>query len=390
VNLLSRSRVRAIKIIDATAGFALCWILGYLRHLTGRPRVPAIIGPGKIRHILVIRPGGMGDMIMLLPAIRRIREEFPAAAVDFICERRNLEILRLAGLAENAIPYDAAPVRLMRRLRATAYDVAIDTEQFHHFSAVLALMSGAPVRIGFKINPHRNLLYTHLINYALDGYEGRQFMRLLAPLGIPDSGYRLDGILADAVPVAPPAVQTELAKLRAAGPFVVVAPGSSTIYKQWETDKFVRLVQALTRGRAVGVALVGGADAVKPASMVLKHTGDQQAVVMSLAGRLNLADTTAFLRQAQLFIGTDSGLAHLAVALGIPTVVIFGPSDHVKWGVDDERHAVVRKDMACSPCFIFGYHRLCRTFACMSAVEVEDVLAACDRLRRSGKAEAAN
>ena len=93
-----------------------------------------------------------------------------------------------------------------------------------------------------------------------------------------------------------------------------------------------------------------------------------------------MAETAGLVARSRLFIGPDTGLAHLAAAVGVPTVVLFGPGDHLKWGVSDATHAIVRKDLPCSPCSLFGYHKPCRTIACMKEIEVEDVVAACRQI----------
>jgi ADP-heptose:LPS heptosyltransferase len=93
-----------------------------------------------------------------------------------------------------------------------------------------------------------------------------------------------------------------------------------------------------------------------------------------------LTQTAALLSRAEVFIGNDSGLAHLAVALGTPTVVIFGPTDDRKWGITAARHAVVKTTTPCSPCFLFGFHKLCRTHECITGIGVEEVWAAFERV----------
>ena len=377
-------RVRLLKFLDGTAGLALCWVLGYARHaLVRKPHITSGFQGKAVSRLLVIRPGGMGDMVVLLPVLQRLESEFPGATIDLVCEQRNLGVLRLAGREQHALAYDAAPFRLLRHLLTHRYDAAIDTEQFHHFSAIMALLSRAPIRIGFKINPSRNLLYTHLINYALDGYEGRQFMRLLQPLGVVRAEYELEGVLArvaSAVELPSGALRDELARLSAGGAPVAVHIGSTTFYKQWGVSKFIRLVQTLTAGEGLGVVLVGGAEDAEAAAQILRYVDTSAGRVVSCAGRLRLGETARVIRMARLFVGGDSGLAHLAVAVGTPTVALFGPSDHLKWGLENGRHIVVRKDLACSPCFIFGYHRLCHTVDCMAEIAVEDVLNACRRL----------
>ena len=370
---MSSWRTRLLKTADSILGPAACGTLG-LAGLLSTHKTPSSTDPGDVRSILVIRPGGMGDMIVLLPALRMLRERFPDARIRLICEKRNMEVLRVAGMAELGIAYDRNPAGLLLHLARHRYDVAVDTEQFHHFSAVFAFLSRAGMRIGFKINPRRNPLYTHLTDYALSGNEGGEFMKLLEPLGI-DGEYRLAGALADADLELPIVVDAKLKNMFPEKPFAVVHPCGYTPQKRWPADAFACLVRRLREDHGMGSVLVGDRGDRAGAESIAGHVKEHHGDVLSCAGQLSLSGTAALIRKAGIFVGTDSGLAHLAVALGTPTVVLFGPSDHVKWGAENDRHAIVRKDMPCAPCFIFGYHKPCRGRECMTGISPADVLA---------------
>lgn len=364
-------RVRLLKILDVTVGFFLCWTTGYFLHLfrrnapagaSGMPRLDAI------RRILVIRPGGMGDMILLQPMLRTLRQRCPLVEIDLVCEKRNRDIPALAGQSGRVLLYDAHPFGLISALRRGRYDVVIDTEQFHYFSVMMAILSRAPVRIGFKINPGRNTLYTHLVNYDLEGYEAGEFMRLLVPLGIRDEAV-VKGCL------------TRPGRTEGRSGAVVIHVGASTRYKHWATGKFVDLVKRLAgaEGYASGpIILVGGRRETGLAGDISRQAGLGDRVKV-MAGSLTIPQTADLIGSASLFIGGDSGLAHLAVALGTPTVVMFGPSDHKKWGASGPGNVVVRTELPCSPCFIFGYHKFCHSIACMSGITVEHVMTAVRR-----------
>jgi ADP-heptose:LPS heptosyltransferase len=373
-------RTDLLKIADATVGAVLCRMLGRLHFLIHGGEAPEDVSPDRVRRILVIRPGGLGDMIILLPVLRALRARFPGAEIDLVCEKRNVDVLRLRGLEARAMPYDSNPVRFLRGLRRRKYDVAVDTEQFHNFSAIFGLFSGAPVRIGFKVNPIRNPLYSHLINYELDGPEGKQFMRLLEPLGIADASWDLEGEMRETELSLPGPIQDQLRSVAPPAGFAVLNPGSSTVYKVWPAERFAKLAGRLYAECGLAVVLTGSRKEAKLSEALAGRMREAKCPVVSLAGRLTLAQTAAVLKQARLFVGCDSGLSHLAVALGVPSAVIFGPSDHRKWGVQKAHHAVVRKVLPCAPCFIFGYHRPCRTLACMRGVAVDDVMAACRKV----------
>lgn len=366
-------RATCLKAVDATVGWGVCQLLGAL-HFLSRPAEPArAVQPGRLRRLLVIRPGGMGDMILLLPVLARLRRDLPSCEIDIVCEKRNLPVLALAGLGDRALAYDGGPVQFLRALRR-GYDAVVDTEQFHHFSAVFALLTGASVRIGFNINPRRNALYTHLVSYAPDGPEGDQFGRLLQPLGLGPEPQRLPGVLTACRRDLPPDLE---ALVRGEGPLVAIHAGSRTAYKRWPADRFAELGRRLALQAGLRVVTVGDRGDLPDTARVTAAMVRHGCPVVSAAGRLDLARTASLLARADLFVGGDSGLAHLAVALDRPAVVLFGPSDPRKWGTRDDRRRVVSDPPPCSPCFLFGYHRPCRSLACIRGINVEEVLQAC-------------
>ncbi|MFZ4398287.1 MAG: glycosyltransferase family 9 protein, partial [Kiritimatiellia bacterium] len=374
---------RLLKFLDATFGAGLCWLAGATRFMALRSEnyLP-VNAPETLQRVLVIRPGGMGDLILLVPVLRRLRAAWPRVAIDLVCEQRNAAVMSLTGLDVTLLPYDRRPLRLLAQLLRTRYDAALDTEQFHHFSALIAWLSGAPFRIGFKIAPARNLLYTHLVPYAMDGYEGHEFGRLFEPLGVPASGYLLAGALSVTDVALPGAAAAQLERATAQGSLAAIYAGASTPYKQWSTANYGALARQLVSERGMSVVLLGGARdraACAAAAAAAGKLPDGRVIV--LAGELTLAQTAQVLRHSRLCVGGDSGPAHLAQALGTPCVVLFGPSDVMKWGGRGERVRIVRRPIPCAPCFIFGYHKLCRHWHCMRAITVEDVLSACTAVR---------
>jgi ADP-heptose:LPS heptosyltransferase len=136
---------------------------------------------GPISSILLIRPGGIGDAVHLVPAIQAIRQTYPAAKITVLAERRNASVFSLCHGITDVLLYDR-PADLMAALRGT-YDVAIDTEQWHRLSAVVARLTRAPLLIGYGTN-ERSRLFTHPMAYSHDDYELDSFLHLLTPLGI--------------------------------------------------------------------------------------------------------------------------------------------------------------------------------------------------------------
>lgn len=366
-------RPELLKFLDAVLGPLLCKLAVWGRPGGGAPGAGA--PAAAVKRILVIRPGGMGDMLLLIPVLRRFFETVPGAEADVICETRNRSVLEMAGLPVTILPADGAPFRLWLRLWRTRYDAAVDTEQFHHLSALLALASGAPVRIGFKINPARNPLYTHPAGYDMDGHEGLQFLRLFEPLGV-TGPYRLEGSLRASPQKVRPAIREAVERLAGEGPLIVIHPGGTIESKRWGAARFARLAEALLVAPDRRVALAGGGADRLEAQAVLRLAARSEGRLVDFTGALSIPETAWLLGRSRVFVGGDSGVAHLAAALGVRTVVLFGPGDPRKWGLTDARHRIIRQALPCSPCSLFGYQRACRDKACMGEITVDSVAAA--------------
>jgi len=379
-------RPSLLKTADTLAGAFLCRLL--TRWIAWRGPAPDQIRvPAVVRNILIIRPGGMGDMILLLPALAALKSKYADAQITLVCEQRNADVIRISSGSFDLLCYDAHPFKTLRRLLHGKFDVAIDTEQFHHFSAIIALFSGAKVRIGFKINPRRNPLYTHLINYAPDGYEGDQFLRLLEPLETAPPA-ALEHLLTGPRFEWPRELADRASQVLGNRPYTVIHAGGSTPYKQWPADRFAAMATTLHREYGLGIILLGTRHDAPVAAKVMDALRGTAVPVLTACENRPLSHAAALIQQARLFVGTDSGLAHMAVFLNTPSVTLFGPSDDQKWGRQTPLHRLVRQTPPCAPCFIFGYHKPCRTRACMSAITVPMVLSACREALATGSRDA--
>jgi heptosyltransferase II len=333
---------------------------------------------GKLRRILLIRPGGIGDAVLLIPIILALKQNFPEAKITVLAERRNAAAFDLCPAVDHLLRYDT-PSELWRAIRG-GFDLVIDFEQWHRLSAVVARLTRARVSIGFATN-ERKRLFTHQIAYSHDDYEALSFWHLLAPLGIlpPDTfGAPFLTIPASAGERA----DTLLATLSETH-FVALFPGASIAERRWGAERFRALAAALSHV-GIPVVVVGGADdAVDGETIVRGGSG------LNLAGRTTLAETAAVVARSALLVSGDSGVLHLAVGLGIPTVSLFGPGVVAKWGPKGEADVVVNHRLPCSPCTRFGTTPPCPVQArCLSEITVTEVTVAVTGLFNRSKREA--
>ena len=366
-------RASLLKTCDAAFGPLLCALRS--RRQTSPERRRLTDFPGG--RILVIRPGGIGDAVLLLPMLTALRQAVPDSPVDVLCEARNAPFFGLCPQIDRILVYDAHPFAALRGLRRGRYAAVLDTEQFHHFSGVFSSLTHAPLRIGFNVNPSRLGICTHCVNYDLGGAEDAQFGRLLsAALGrevvLPP---RTELLSRERLPSPPPELP---------GRFVLLHAGGSVPAKRWPAERYAELARTLFERHGLPVVLAGSEADAAFAARIADHAGK---AVLNRCGQFCLPETAALCAQAEFLVGPDSGLAHLAVALGTPAVVLFGPSDPAKWGPPAEMGAAIRIPLPCSPCSMFGYTKPCRGHDCLRGVPVEAVLAACERFLSNEKQE---
>jgi len=311
-------------------------------------------------------------MILLAPTLKKLTELLPDIDLTVICEKRNLPVLGIFDLKCNHIAYDEQPLALITRLVKGQYDVTIDTEQFHHLSAVLSVVSGAPVRIGFNINPRRNHLYTHTVSYEVTRHESLQFARLIEPLGrTPEqspAGWARNHEPEQAQKIA------EMLQDNCNNGYFLLHPGSRTVYKQWPEHRYVKLGVELHNKTGHAIVLAGDASERGLALRISDALSAQHVPCCVIAGISDFESTAATLKNAVCVIGNDSCLAHLAYAFDVPAVTLFGPSDPRKWAAPTSRQRVVSNGPACAPCAIFGYHNPCNNIACMQSITANQVL----------------
>lgn len=353
-------RIEFVKGLDRMFGPLLVTLLSFVKSKVKE-------GAGRI---LVIRPGGIGDAVLLIPALRMLKERFPDSRIDVLCEKRNSGILELSREIDHIYLYDRG-LDLLYCLR-TRYDIVIDTEQWHRLSAVIARLTGAGTRVGFDTNERRKL-FTHRIAYSHDDYESDSFMRLLSPLFQDEPHWN---------PVSPaglvdpePAEQFLFSELLR-DPAITIFPGASVPERKWGGEKFGCVAKELYQ-LGYGIVIVGSRSEREDARKIKGIVPE----CVDLTEKTNLREIAHVLKKSKLLITADSGLMHIAYAVGTPTVSLFGSGIEAKWAPRGPAHLVINRRLSCSPCTRFGYTPRCkRNRECLSLITTEEIIDAAERL----------
>ncbi|HEY6804672.1 MAG TPA: lipopolysaccharide heptosyltransferase I [Pyrinomonadaceae bacterium] len=336
--------------------------------------------------ILIVKLGSIGDIVHTLPALAAIRAGLPDAEISWVAERSTSDILRDNPILDRLIEVDTkalrrglmsgetlrAPRQQLRRLRASAFDIALDFQGLLK-SASIARLSGARrvfgySREGLREPPSALLLskrihvpkHTHVIFKALQLVHGA------LGLQIPVNSSNLS------FPIGIPLTAEQEAERVVEGTndaYAVLNPGGGWPTKLWNPDRFGQLADALWANFGLHSIVTHGPGETELAQAVLNasHSGHTRVASVSLKGFYALA------QKAKVYVGGDTGPTHIAVAAGAPIVGLFGPTEWWRNGSPREEDICVeRTDIDCR---VDCHRRACSKWICMD-IEVERVVRA--------------
>lgn len=333
--------------------------------------------------VLIVKLSALGDVVQALPVAMAIRRQAPEVRLDWLVEEPSAPLLlghpaldRVLVSPRHAVRADgvtaALPAlgRFAGRLRAARYDWVLDLQGLMK-SAIFVSLSRGRKKLGFRggKEPLAAASYNvRLPAYDPDRHALERYLDVLEPMGFlrpaePDFG------------LAPTEASLEAARSlmggrRADRPLVLLHPVAKWESKLWPVEHWASLAGALAADGAQ-VAL-SGAPADRPVTEAIARRAGEGAVAWDLAGRTNLKELTALLCLADAVASTDTGVMHLAAALGRPVVSLFGPTAPWRTGPHGQEASALRLGLECSPCF----RRTCPAPRCLDELGPDRVLEA--------------
>jgi len=328
--------------------------------------------------IMIRATNWVGDAIMALPALRAVREKFPQARIAIVARPYVADIYREQGICDELIAYDPKGAhrgwrgreRLAAELRAQKFHVALLLQNAFD-AAWLAWRAGIPERIGYA-RDGRGLLLTKSIAVPKAGeipvHEKFYYLEFLRRAGW------IEHLRDDAhigLNVSDAARRSASLKLLKAGSrpnAVRLAIGAGASYgsaKCWPPDRFASAINLLLQNTDADVILFGTPGESQVSDAIVR---DLKRAPINLTGKTAIAELPALLSQCHLFLGNDSGAMHVAAAVGLPVVAVFGPTEPLGTAPVTPHCRIVQEKPYCSPCFL----RRCPTdHRCMKAVTPE-------------------
>jgi len=328
---------------------------------------------------------------MSVPALQALRESFPGARISILARPWVAGLYGREPFCDELIPYDAArgwrglreKLSIAAKLRSRKFDCAVLLQNAFE-SAALARLAGIPVRIGYR-RDGRGWLLTHPIPVPAPGETPRHqrfyYLELLnrAKL-INDYSTELDIRLSGAARAAKSG-RMRFSEFGIDGPIVGVSPGAA--YggaKRWLPERFADAAVTIASETAATVAVFGSREESQICAAVaerIKHAGQN---CVNFAGITDLPAFIELTAACEVYLTNDSGPMHIASALGVPTVAVFGATDNVATGPTGTSSLIVRQPVECSPCLL----RECPIdHRCMTGVTAESVAGAALQLIRT-------
>jgi heptosyltransferase-1 len=335
--------------------------------------------------ILIIKLSAIGDVVQTLPALEAIKKRYPDSKITWVVEEAAAGILEGHPLVDRLLVSQRKtwlqqlrnPVTALRGLRgitgfirdlrSTSYDIAIDFQGLFKSGMVIG---GARAKRKIGFDGTRELSYLFL-NERLPAYDNEKhalerYLDIARYLGAQDLSPTCT------LPLGPEreGVLQRLGTLKQPGrPLVVMNPGARWKTKLWPEKNFAALADRLMNEKNAVVLFAGGPDdraMIERIRSQMKGTGAH-----NWAGETTLKELAALASLSDLFVTTDTGSMHLAVAAGAKVLALFGPTAPWRTGPYGQLDRVVRTGIACSPCF----QRDCdKKVECMAGISVDEVM----------------
>jgi lipopolysaccharide heptosyltransferase I len=348
-----------------------------------------------MERILIVKLSSIGDVVHALPVLRTIRHNLPDSYIAWIVEEKAREMLEgnkdidkiitintkrwRKGMSLRALNLSKGEaistlfreiLDVINTIRKERFDTAIDLQGLIK-SGVISYLSGAKTRIGFDSDNCREFLNILFTNKKVsisdeDRHVIDKNLSLLKPFGFKEikREFFINTSLKD-----DKYINDFLLKNRINGkPIIAVNLGAGWKTKEWGIKNYAELCNRIISEVGANIILTWGPGEED----MVKEAADSMAYKPFIAPPTTLKQLVALLRRCSLFIGGDTGPLHMAAALKIPTVAIYGPSDPLRNGPYGDNHFIIHKKIECSGC----YKRTCDTIKCLKMISVDEVFSA--------------
>ncbi len=345
--------------------------------------------PKIIKSILLIRLDHLGDVLLTTPAVKSLKQRFPHARITMVVKQWAFEAIKDNPHIDKIIIFNpswtvpgqegtkTAGLRgiweLIFRLRKERFDLAIDFKGDPR-NILIAYLSGARRRVSYGIRGGGFLL-TDVVPYESEIHEIDKNLKLLTPLGIHSEDSHMELFINGEDKTRAEQIFAEEG-IDLNRQTIALHYGGASQYKRWDMEKFITLAERLVKNNSTNVLIFGGHYERKASRVV----ADPKRGIVVMPD-MTICQMAAAFKRCDLLVCNDSGPMHAGIAVGTPTVAIFGPTSADRFGPKDlKKNRVVHSQRSCSPCWHPDKAIGCVKRDCFHSIEVERVLATVNEL----------
>ncbi len=332
------------------------------------------------KNILVVKMSAIGDVIHALPVAYALKQSFPQAKITWVVEKAALDLVSDNSYIDEVIIFEKQKFRSLRglidhlpsfsrMLKSRQFDLCLDLQGLMK-SAAIALLSGAPVRLGYcNMRELSGIISKPVCGGQAQQHIVERYLDVVRGLGC--------AVHQVVFPINTQQQETTVREIAGqAGldidrPYLVLVPGANWLNKRWPTQRYAQLADKLY-SRGIIPVIVGASADYELAEQIKRHS---KVAPVDLTAKTSLKQLAFLLKQARAVVAGDTGPMHLAAAVGTPVVALFGPTDPRRNGPYGRNNIVITAGVDCLGC----WQRTCDK-PCLATIHADTVDQALQKL----------
>ena len=359
-----------LKNIDFLLGIPIVFILGLIKKVFRRK-----VSYDEVRSIGILKEAAIGDLAILTGIIKDLAMAFPQAKIVLLCSKANSSLAKLIKV-ENEFEVITLPLTnffdtLKIVFNLSHFDLFFDFGQWARINAILSFFINSKVKVGFKTKGQfRHYIYDVVVEHSEEIHEIENFWKQLEFLNIKTKSMPFLEV-----------VEKDLTLPKSFVVFHILPGGSKANLKKWDLDKWLFVGTYLIE-KGYNIVLTGGKEDFEYNEVLkwkFEHEGIKSSKVENYAG-VTLEETIYILSKSTLVISVDTGIIHIASALNLKLIGLYGPTSPKRWGPLCKNAIAISHENECKPCISLGFESKCEKSKCMELITTSEVIEAIDSL----------
>lgn len=341
----------------------------------------------KVRKILFIKSGAIGDVLMTTPLLRSVRRHFPDAEITYFVGEWSKDALKNNKNVDRVISFPDDVIfkkkllklkKLAKRLSKEKFDLCFVLDWSYLAGLFGYMCAPNAVRIGFA-RGEEGFAHSIGIPYGDRKHDSEYYLDMARAIGAAvtnKSGNSMELFLSE----SDKEFADRFAKKKKIGrkiigiaPAGASNPGQTVLLKRWPCERYIELSNMVLEKTDAKIIFFGGKQDTEVIKKIESRIENGNGRIFDASGKCSIQESAALMKKCKVIVTNDSGAMHIAAAAGVPTISIFGPTNPVKLAPLGKKHKYIWSKIGCAPCYKNGSYAKCRHKKCMYSIKAKDV-----------------